>query len=157
MTRTILLLLCALLPAACSTFSPTATGPITTRTAHAADAAAAISAYRRSRGLPPVRVDYTLMRAAEEQARAIAAADALSHDVAGSFGRRMSAHGVRGAAAENLSAGAPTPSRVLERWKASPGHNENLLLPGATRIGLVEAEAPNTRYKRFWVLLLADG
>ena len=133
-----------------------ATGPVTTRAEHASAAAAAISAYRKAHGLPAVRVDYALMQAAEEQARALAAADRLSHDLAGSFSGRMRRHGVGGTAAENLSAGPQTVDAAIGRWKVSPAHNENLLLPGATRIGLVEAQAPNSRYKRFWVLVLAD-
>ncbi len=145
-----------LLLAGCATQPPSARGPVTTSKEHAAAAARSISVYRQQHGLPPVQVDWALMGAAEEQARAIAAMDGLSHDAAGPFVKRMGRHGVKGAAAENLGAGAQTPERTLERWRASPGHNENLLMPEARRIGLVSAHAPNTRYKHFWVLVLAD-
>lgn len=139
--------------AACSTPPPVTTGPITTRTDGAEAAAAAISAYRQARGLPPVKVDYTLMRMAEHQARAVAQAGYLSHEVGGDFSSRLSSFGVKNrTAAENLSAGAKGPLNAVERWKASASHNENMLLPGATRIGFVEAEAPETRYKRYFVL-----
>lgn len=136
--------------------NPTARGPVTINKNDAAAAARSISAYRMQMGLPAVEVDWALMGAAEEQARAIASMDGLSHDAAGPFVKRMRRHGIKGAAAENLGAGAGSASRVLERWQASPSHNENLLMPEARRIGLVAAHAPETRYKHFWVLVLAD-
>lgn len=136
--------------------TPTAKGPVTINKNDAAAAAQSISAYRAQRGLPPVQVDWALMGAAEEQAWAIAAMDGLSHDAAGPFVNRMRRHGIKGAAAENLGAGAGSAGRALERWQASPSHNDNLLMPEARRIGLVAAHAPETRYKHFWVLVLAD-
>lgn len=142
--------------AGCAVFSPLQTGPITTDAGYASLAAREISAYRARHGLAPVTVDASLMRAAEEQARAVAAMDGLSHDAAGRFDRRMERHGVRGAAAENLGAGAATAERAIERWRASPSHDENLRMPEARRIGFVKAYAPDTRYKSFWVLVLAD-
>lgn len=142
--------------AGCALFAPFRAGPITTEINHAALAAREISAYRAQHGLAAVEVDWSLMRAAEEQARAVAAMDGLSHDAAGRFDRRMSRHGVNGAAAENLGAGAASPERAIERWRASPSHDENLRMPEARRIGFVKAYAPETRYKNFWVLVLAD-
>ncbi len=136
--------------------TPTVKGPVTINKGDASAAAQSISAYRAQRGLSAVQVDWALMGAAEEQARAIAAMDGLSHDAAGPFVGRMRRHGIKGAAAENLGAGAGNAGRALERWRASPSHNDNLLMPEARRIGLVAAHAPETRYKHFWVLVLAD-
>jgi uncharacterized protein YkwD len=145
----------SLLLAGCAQ-GPGVTGPVTIGKSDVYEAAQRISAYRAQRGLPPVKVDYALMRAAEEQARALVVMDGLSHDAAGPFVPRMHRHGIKGAAAENLGAGAQNAARALERWQASPGHNENLLMPEARRIGLVSAHAPDTRFKHFWVLVLAD-
>jgi uncharacterized protein YkwD len=145
----------ALALAGCA-MTPTARGPVTINKNDASAAAQSISTYRAQRGLSAVQVDWALMGAAEEQARAIAAMDGLSHDAAGPFVRRMKRYGINGAAAENLGAGAQNAGRALERWQASPSHNENLLMPEARRIGLVAAHAPETRYKHFWVLVLAD-
>jgi uncharacterized protein YkwD len=136
--------------------TPTGRGPVTISKHDAGEAARIISAYRAQKGLPAVQVDWALMGAAEEQARAVAAMDGLSHDAAGNFVGRMRRHGIKGAAAENLGAGAQSAGRALERWQASPSHNDNLLMPEARRIGLVAAHAPDTRYKYFWVLVLAD-
>ena len=121
-------------------------------TADAASAAAMISAYRTAHGLPAVAVDASLNRAAEAQARAVAQAGQLSH---GDFAGRMRQYGVSGGAAENLSAGSDTVAEAVARWKASPGHNSNLLMPGARRIGLARADS-DSRYGRYWALVLSQ-
>ena len=43
----------------------------------------------------------------------------------------------------------------IGRWKASPGHNINLLMPEARKIGLARADA-NNRYGRYWALVLGQ-
>jgi len=118
----------------------------------AAEAARLISAYRVSKGLSPVTVDTNLNKAAEHQARAVAAAGRLSH---GSFASRMDDYGVIGYSAENLSAGSDSVDGAIGRWKASPGHNSNLLMPQARKIGLARADADN-RYGRYWALVLGQ-
>lgn len=118
----------------------------------AAEAAALISAYRVAHGLSPVTVDSRLNRAAEHQARVVAAAGKLSH---GNFIDRMDQYGVIGYAAENLSAGAASVDRTITRWKASPGHNRNLLMPEARKIGFARADA-KSRYGRYWALVLGQ-
>ncbi len=118
----------------------------------AAAAASLISAYRVSKGLSPVTVDTRLNKAAEHQARAVAAAGRLSH---GNFASRMDQYGVMGYSAENLSAGSSSVDGAISRWKASPGHNTNLLMPQARKIGLARADA-NNRYGRYWALVLGQ-
>jgi len=118
----------------------------------AAAAASLISAYRVSKGLSPVTVDSRLNKAAEHQARAVAAAGRLSH---GNFASRMDQYGVMGYSAENLSAGSSSVDGAINRWKASPGHNTNLLMPQARKIGLARADA-NNRYGRYWALVLGQ-
>ncbi|MCB5175019.1 MULTISPECIES: CAP domain-containing protein [Microvirga] len=121
-------------------------------TTDAAEAASLISAYRVSRGLSPVTVDPRMNEAAEYQARVVAAAGKLSH---GSFGSRMEKFGIMGYAAENLSAGSASVDRAVSRWKASPSHNTNLLMPQARRIGLARADAKGG-YGRYWALVLGQ-
>lgn len=121
-------------------------------------AASAISRYRAQHGLGPVVIDSTLIRAASYQAGANARAGRLSHEIAGTFDARMAEAGFgRAYAAENLSAGSATFDEVLARWKASPEHNKNMLIPQLRRIGVARVDAPNTRYKRFWALVLAGS
>ena len=121
-------------------------------TTDAATAASLISKYREAQGLSAVTVDLRLNSAAEHQARAVAAAGTLSH---GSFGSRMEEFGVMGYSAENLSAGSSTVDGAINRWKASSGHNSNLLMPQARHIGLARADATGG-YGRYWALVLGQ-
>ena len=120
-------------------------------------AAAAISGYRAAHGLGPVALDAALARAAADQAEANARAGRLSHELGGGFPVRLARAGFGGRyAAENLGAGAETLDEALARWKASPEHNKNLLMPQVQRIGIARVDAPGTRYKRYWALVLAS-
>ncbi|MCP1535213.1 CAP domain-containing protein [Methylorubrum extorquens] len=119
-------------------------------------AAAAISRYRAQHGLSAVVIDSRLITAASFQAQANARAGRLSHEIAGSFDSRMAGAGFgRRYASENLSAGSETFDQVLSRWKASPEHNRNMLMPQLRRVGIARFDAPGTRYKRFWALVMA--
>ena len=130
-----------------------ASDQVSTNTSDADTAAALISQYRVAQGLSPVSVDPRLTEAATVQARSVAEAGTLSH---GRFTTRMSAFGINGHVAENLSAGSRTLDRVIARWAASPGHKANLLLPQARRIGLARADSPGLGYGRYWALVLAE-
>lgn len=128
------------------------TGPATVSSA---EAAAKISDYRRSRGQSSVAVDATLTAIALRQAQAMARAGKMSHSLGGSFSSRLSQGGYDAlVAAENLAAGPRNLDEVLSSWRASKGHNENLLKPGVTQIGIAVAYASNNRYGNFWALVL---
>lgn len=124
----------------------------TSRAGDARAAAALITQYRSAYGLGPVRVDPSLNAAAEHQARANARTGSLDH---GDFAGRMAAYGIQGQAAENLSASVPSVEAAVAQWKGSPGHNQNLLVPGFTRIGLARADTPGRGWGRYWALVLA--
>lgn len=131
-------------------------GPVSTVVLNEQAAAAAISQYRAQHGLGPVVLDSSLIKAASYEAEANARAGQLSHDHGGSFESRMASAGFgRRYAAENLSAGSETFDQVLGRWKSSPAHNSNMLMPQARRIGIARVDAPGSRYKRYWALVLA--
>jgi uncharacterized protein YkwD len=66
----------------------------------------------------------------------------------------MATFGIRGKAAENLSAGVASVEDAVAQWKASPGHNANLLLPEVKRVGLARADTAGG-YGRYWALVLA--
>lgn len=148
------LLLLAFALASCA--RPTAQYPTQDVAVDAASAAALVSQYRASKGLKPVTVDPALSRLALDQARAVASIGDLSHDVTGSFSSRLAAAQTRrSAAAENLSAGPGSVPEVISQWRASPGHDRNLLLPEAERIGLARVDSPTSRYKRYWAMVIA--
>ena len=123
-----------------------------------ADAAASmISGYRGNNGLEPVTLDPELMRLAQEQARAMAARNKLDHDTKGPFTARLKKSGYDAkAAAENISAGYHTLAEAFSGWRDSPPHRANMLLKGATRIGIAAVYAPNTKYRVFWAMIIAQ-
>jgi uncharacterized protein YkwD len=118
------------------------------RASDASAAAALISRYRAQYGLGPVRVDARLNSAAAHQAKAVAQGGWLSH---GDFAGRMAAFGIRGKAAENLSAGIGSVEGVIAQWQGSSGHNANMLMPDFSRIGIARADSG----RPYWALVLA--
>jgi uncharacterized protein YkwD len=122
----------------------------------AATAASMISGYRSNNGLPAVSVDPELMKLAEAQAQAMAGRDKLDHNVIRGFNDRLSAQGYRAkTAAENIGAGYHTLAEAFSGWRDSPPHRANMLLNGATRMGIAAVYAPKSKYKVFWALILA--
>lgn len=120
----------------------------------AAAAQAAISRYRAAHGLPPVRVDPKLMAIAAAQARAMAKADSLEHDIDRPFQARVASYDPD-IAVENIAAGTRTFASTLDMWKHSPRHDANLRRVGVTRFGIASAPAPQSKYKIFWSLVMA--
>jgi len=122
----------------------------------AATAASMISGYRSNNGLSTVTVDPELMKLAEAQAQAMAAKDKLDHNVIRGFNDRLKAQGYRAqTAAENIGAGYHTLAEAFSGWRDSPPHRANMLLNGATRMGIAAVYAPKSKYKVFWALILA--
>ena len=130
----------------------------TGRPVDSAAAASLLSDYRTARGLPPLTVDDTLTRLAQDQANAMARADNLSHEVGGrNFMARIKASGFDASrAVENVGAGYHTLAEAFSGWRDSPSHNKNMLEPGVTRMGIATANAPNSKYKVYWALILAQ-
>ena len=115
-----------------------------------------ISGYRGNNGLGVVTLDPELMRLAAEQARVMAARDKLEHDVGRPFQARIQQSGFDAAlAVENIGAGYHTLAEAFSGWRDSPQHRANMLLNGATRMGIAAVYAPNSKYKVFWSLILA--
>jgi uncharacterized protein YkwD len=121
-------------------------------------AASMFSDYRRLNGLPAVEADPALVEIARDQARRMAAVDRVTHDPGGrGFVDRLKASNYPAArAAENVGAGYHTLAEAFSGWRDSPSHNKNMLLPAATRFGIASAYAPNSKYKVFWALVLAE-
>jgi uncharacterized protein YkwD len=122
----------------------------------AATAASMISGYRSNNGLTAVAVDPALMKMAEAQARAMAARDKLDHNVTRDFTGRLKASGYDAKqAVENISAGYHTLAEAFSGWRDSPPHRKNMLLQGATQMGIAAVYSPKSKYKVFWALILA--
>jgi uncharacterized protein YkwD len=122
----------------------------------AATAASMISGYRGNNGLTAVSVDPELMKLAQAQAQAMAGRDKLDHNVIRAFDARLKGQGYRArTAAENIGAGYHTLAEAFSGWRDSPPHRANMLLNGATRMGIAAVYAPKSKYKVFWALILA--
>ncbi|WP_029058003.1 CAP domain-containing protein [Stappia stellulata] len=128
----------------------------------AVDAASAqqmISGYRQNNGLRPLTVDPALMRAARQQAEAMAQANNVraSLQPENRLAARLAAAGeTQTYAVENASAGYRTLAEAFSGWRDSPKHNAVMLDPRATRMGIATAYAPGSKYRVFWSLVLAS-
>lgn len=120
-------------------------------------AASMISGYRKNNGLPTVSLDPDLTSMAEAQAEAMAKRDKLEHNVKKPFLQRLKAAGYDAkAAAENIGAGYHTLAEAFSGWRDSAPHRANMLLPGATRMGIAAVPAPESKYQVYWALIIAE-
>jgi uncharacterized protein YkwD len=120
-------------------------------------AASMISGYRGNNGLPAVALDPDLTRMAQMQAEIMAKRDKLEHNIKKPFVARLKAAGYDAkAAAENIGAGYHTLAEAFSGWRDSAPHRANMLLPGATRIGIAAVYTPASKYQVYWTLILAE-
>jgi len=123
----------------------------------AAAAASMISGYRTNNGLPAVMLDPALTRLAEAQVAVMAKRDKLDHNAGKPFVVRLKASGYDARiAAENIGAGYHTLAEAFSGWRDSPPHRANMLLAGATRMGIAALYTPTSKYKVYWALILAE-
>lgn len=122
-----------------------------------AAAASMISGYRANNGLPAVRLDPELTRIAQAQAEVMAKRDKLDHAAGKPFNVRLKASGYDAkTAAENIGAGYHTLAEAFSGWRDSPPHRANMLLKGATRMGMAAVYTSSSKYKVYWALILAE-
>ena len=77
----------------------------------------------------------------------------LDHDVLGGFTKRVGPAGA-GRAAENIAYGYDSFPKTLDQWINSSGHRKNLLLPGATRVGVASVKSAKTG-RMYWAMVIA--
>lgn len=121
--------------------------------AESAPPAGLISSFRVQHGEGKVRIDATLNRIAREQAAAMAARDVLDHAVLGPFGARVTPAGPA-RSAENIAYGYDNFPKTLAQWIASSEHRKNLLMHGATRVGVASAKSAKTD-RTYWAMVIA--
>jgi len=112
-----------------------------------------ISSYRLKHGEVRVVRDATLDRIAQEQARAMAGKDTLSHEVLGAFSKRV-APARAGRAAENIAYGYESFEKTLGQWIDSSEHRRNLLLHNASRVGIASAKDVSGK-RTYWAMVIA--
>jgi len=119
-----------------------------------------INAYRREKGLKPLKLNPLLTEAARAHSRDLAKWDRISHF--GSDGSnpwdRVKRTGYNAKlAAENVGTGQTSIEEVIKGWQKSPGHDRNLLLADAEQMGIALVRDPRTEFKTFWTLVIAAG
>ena len=120
-------------------------------------AASMISGYRANNGLPAVVIDPELMKLAQAQAEIMAKRDKLDHGAGKPFVQRLKASGYDAkTAAENISAGYHTLAEAFSGWRDSSPHRANMLLAGASHMGIAAVYTPASKYKVYWSLILAE-
>ena len=117
--------------------------------------AAMISNFRAQHGEGRVTLDTALNAIAQAQATAMASKDALDHDVLGPFSSRVASAGA-GHAAENIAYGYDSFAKTLGQWIDSSEHRRNLLLHGASKVGVARAESAKT-HRVYWAMEIAGG
>jgi uncharacterized protein YkwD len=94
--------------------------------------AALVNHYRASHGLPALIVDTTVAGLAREHSAAMAKAGQLNHD---DFPSRVQRSGFA-MCVENIGWNYRSPEDQFDGWRASPGHNRNMLDPRVDRMGI---------------------
>jgi uncharacterized protein YkwD len=112
------------------------------------------SSYRKTKGLSTLQHDPLLQTAARREAEnmrnkaAPTSADEVKRVLSG-LGVAPDSLGV------NISAGYHTLAEAFSGWRESATHNGVLLRKDATHMGIATVSDPQSKYKVYWVLILA--
>jgi hypothetical protein len=115
--------------------------------------AAMISSYRLKHGEGQVTMDSTLNQIAHAQAAAMASSDVMDHGVLGPFSSRVASFRHE-RAGENIAYGHDGFSKTLGRWIDSPDHRQNLLMHGASKVGVASARSAKSG-QTYWAMVIA--
>ena len=119
-----------------------------------------INAYRKEKGLKPLKLNAALTEAAKAHSKDLAKWDRISHygsDGSNPWDRVKRVGYNAKVAAENVGTGQASIDEVMKGWKASPGHNKNLLLADAHEMGIALVQDPRTEFKTFWTLVVGSS
>lgn len=120
--------------------------------------------FRTQQGVAPLKLNDELSAAAQGHAKEMAQEDYFGH--AGKDGSqawdRAQAKGYSfSAIGENIAAGQKTPKAVVNAWKNSPGHRENLLNPTYKELGVgyfyQKNDTGSVNYNSYWAQVFGRG
>lgn len=118
---------------------------------------ALLNQYRAGQGLPPVQLDPQMTQVAYQQAKAMADADFMDHNIVGDFGTRLKANRVLNVyAGENIGRNIRTADKMFDWWIHSPVHERNMVNPRVTRLGFAVVYSPKSG-KPYWAMALASA
>jgi uncharacterized protein YkwD len=113
-----------------------------------------INNYRAANGAGPLQVSIALQNASQWMSSDMAAKNYFNHT--DSLSRdpfsRMAAFGYAypTASGENIAAGNSSAQSTFDQWKASSGHNANMLNPSYKVIGIGRAYNSASTYRWYW-------
>ncbi len=119
-----------------------------------------INAYRKEKGLKPLKLNTALTEAAKNHSRDLAKWDRISHygsDGSNPWDRVKRVGYNAKVTAENVGTGQVTIDEVMKGWQNSPGHNKNLLLTDASDMGIALVQDNKTEFKTFWTLVVGSS
>lgn len=118
-----------------------------------------INQYRAANGRNALAWRANNVRAAAWHSRDMATSNRFSHT--DSNGRSMATRltwcgVVYTSAAENIAAGHTTAQAVFNAWKASSGHNANMLRTGVSVAGIGRAYSATSTYGWYWTFVVTN-
>lgn len=117
--------------------------------------------YRSQNGLNPLSVNQTLNRTAAWMVTDMGTNNSFSHtdSLGRSAYKRAVDCGYAGGAGENLAAGSnwDTAQEAFDAWKASAGHNANMLGAYYTEIGIARLNVVGSSYGWYWATEFGAG
>ncbi len=120
-----------------------------------------LNGYRSQNGLGPLTISATLNRTAAWMVDDMGANSYFSHtdSLGRSAYKRAVDCGYAGGAGENLAGGSAwdTAQEVFDAWKASPGHNANMLGSYYSEAGIARLNAPGSSYGWYWATEFGAG
>ena len=117
-----------------------------------------INKLRGERGLEPLSRHPAAAKAALDQARRMASAGKMEHNIGlgADFAKRMKGMEVPLPAAENIAVGQDNAARAFRAWVDSPKHLANKLAPGYRGLGVAEAKNPASGNRPYWAMVLSS-
>ncbi|MFT3810975.1 MAG: CAP domain-containing protein [Micropepsaceae bacterium] len=116
-----------------------------------------LNQYRAARGLGALAIDAQMTVVAYQQAKAMADADFMDHNVVGDFGHRLIANKVVNVyAGENIGRNIRTAEKMFDWWVHSPVHESNMSNPRMTRLGFAVVYSAKSG-KPYWAMALASA
>ena len=113
-----------------------------------------INQYRVANGRAPLQVSVSLTNAAKWMSNDMATKNRFGHtdSLGRTFGVRLNAfnYGFPTYRGENIAAGYASAASTFAQWRASAGHNTNMLNANYRVIGIGRAYSATATYRNYW-------
>jgi hypothetical protein len=119
-----------------------------------------VNALRSQNGLPALRLNTNLNKAAFDHSKDMADNNYFSHEGlnGSSFSQRARNAGYTGSPlGENIAAGSATAQGTFDQWKNSPDHRSNMLNRNANEMGIGHGIKAGSRFTHYWTQIVGRG